>query len=355
MTVIDQRPASARPISRRTVGLLALGAALSACGGGGDSESALGRVSASDWSDALPAYVPTSPVQMGIIAVGASGLIYATSLEGSETVLTRYRPSGAVASQFRLPRGPSPYTQIDVVEDTATGDILMARSAITGVFINTYAAAGGGIYRLNPASGQITAIFESSTVTPSGLARDATGNLYTLDLKTGDVLKLPAGSNQATVLYRVTSEPVAPIGGSAHDFVLSAKGVIAVTSDGTLYATLVAGGHRAGAVYGPYGAKAVRLRNGQADLLDAPGGAFGAWGTSLYYLSNGLLRRLDAAGVVTTVAGTSGVSERTQFGSPGTLSSSAAWIGLTPDGRIHLESRGGAGPRFFDVVLAAED
>ena len=316
---------------------------------------ALGQIVTSGWSQTLPVFGGTSPVQFGHIAVGTQGLVYTVSNEDGDYVLTRYLPAGTAVDRFVLPRVSNAYTQIGLVEEASTGDILIARSLIKAAFINTYTATGGGIYRLNPGSGQFTALFESDTITPSGLARDGAGNLYTVDLNTGDVLKLSAGSNQITVLYQVMGAPPAPIGGIAQDFSLSAKGVVAVTSDGTIYATLVTAGHRASSVYGPYGAQAVRLRNGQAELIKGLGGAFGAYGNSLFALSNATLRKLDASGNVFTVAGTLGLNGKTQFGSPGTLSISAGWIGLTPDGRVHLESRDAAGPRFFDIVLPTED
>ena len=88
MTSIAKPSGSAFQINRRQVGFLALGAALSACGGGGDDQQALGRIAASDWSETLPVFSPTSPVQLGYIAVGAGGLVYATSLQGSDVVLS---------------------------------------------------------------------------------------------------------------------------------------------------------------------------------------------------------------------------------------------------------------------------
>ena len=62
-------------LNRRTLGVLSLGAALSACGGSGSddvdnaAESFSAEVVASDWSDTLP-----KPVRD--LSVGASGFIY---------------------------------------------------------------------------------------------------------------------------------------------------------------------------------------------------------------------------------------------------------------------------------------
>jgi Immunoglobulin I-set domain len=315
---------------------------------------AMGEVVPSGWSLALPVFVQTTPVQFGLIAVGASSLVYAASDENERYVLKRYHPDGSAAGTFPLPRMPNTYTQISVVEEAPAGDVLIAVSQIAAAFINGYRAVGGGIYRLNPASGQLSTLFESDTISPSGLARDAAGNLYTVDLKTGDVLKLSAVDNQMAVLYRVNGEPLPAVGGIAYDFGFAAKGQVAVTSDGTIYATLVTGLHRASSAYGQSGAQSVRLRSAQADRIEGLGGAFGAYGNGLFFLSKSTLRKLDASGNVFTVAGTLGLDGQTQYGSPGTLSSSAGWIGLSPVGRVHLESKDPAGPRFFDIVLPAD-
>lgn len=449
---------SASPLRRRTLGLLALGAGLSACSGGGDSPTAApiltfepqnavvsegetarfsvaaqdesqlryqwlrngtaiegansntlvvsnarrsdngaqfsvvltnpggsvqsrsavlrvqaaGQVAASDWSDSLAAYAPpesTSPAEFGYAAVGAGAWVYAAALEGGESVLKRSRTDGSATETFRLPRVPNTFTQIAVWEDPVTREVLVARSLVANVAlnINTYLAVGGGIYRLEPASGQLIPVFESDSITPSGLARDAAGNLYTVDLKTGDVLKITAGSPQVTTLYQVNGKQPMTAGGAPYDFVLRSKGLIAVTTDGTVYATLVTSSPRVASAYQLYGEQWVRVRDGKAEMISVrvpnqtngiPWG-MGARGTSVFFLyksaQSTMVRKVDASGNLLTVAGTWDSHEKTQFGSPGVLGRTSKWIGIGLDGRLHLEGWDVAVPRFFNVLLPADD
>lgn len=361
-------------INRRVLGALALGATLSACGGGSDSPVApptiatqpFGEVVASRWSEQLPTLrQPTSPVQYGYVAVGASGLVYADARENNEYVLKRYQPDGSGVETFRLPSISRGFSQVSVLEDPDSGDVLIARSVITGARqLNAYLAGGGAIYRLNPRSGQFTTLFASDTITPSGLARDRAGNLYTLDIRTGDVLQLSKASQQITFLYQVNAV-LPPRDEWSWDLGLEgARGTVAVTDDGTVYATLT-GSSVAGSPFYERGAKLLRLRQGKADLISGSSAGeqalfsrFASYGNSLFFLiySNGtrVLRKLDASGKVFTIAGTLGAQGATQFGTPGVLSNTTEWIGLTPDGRVHLESNDASGPKFFDVVLPAE-
>ncbi|GAA4424715.1 immunoglobulin domain-containing protein [Acidovorax lacteus] len=332
---------------------------------------AAGQVVASDWSESLTAYASpesTSPAEFGYIAIGTGAWVYAAAFEAGDYVLRRSRADGSVTETFRLPRVPNTYTQIAVWEDPATREILVARCLIASVAlnINTYQAVGGGIYRLEPVSGQFIPLFESDRITPSGLARDTSGNLYTVDLKTGDVLKITAGSLQITTLYQVSGQQPLTAGGVPYDFVLRSKGLVAVTADGTVYATLVTSSPRVAAAYQLYGEQWVRVRNGKAEMISVRTPAqtngitwgMGARGNSVFFLyksaQSTLVRKVDAEGNVLTVAGTWGSQEKTQFGSPGVLGRTSKWIGIGSDGQLYLEGWDAAGPRFFGVLLPAD-
>ncbi len=320
-----------------------------------------GEVVASKWSDKVPSTGELNPnASRLVIAVGASGLVYVRVYENEGFVLKRYQPDGSGVETFLLPRlDVRTAADIAVVEDPSTGDVLIARALSVGVSINVSDAVGGAIYRFNPRSGQLTTLFESDSITPSGLARDRAGNLYTVDIKTGDVLQLSQESNQLTALYKVNVEPKSPsigIGG--------ARGVVAVTDDGTVYATVIGYAFASLSLYN-HGEKILRLRQGKADLISVSNtelrgwfSSFVAYGNSVFFLTyaNGtsVLRKLDASGKVFLIAGTIGAQDTTQFGSPGVLSKTTEMIGLTPDGRVHLESKDASGPKFFDVVLPAE-
>ena len=371
-------------LNRRLLGVWALGAALSACGGGGDDSIVpvppappeppappvvTGQVVASAWSDALPLF-ETGFISFAeaFVGVGVSGLIYFQAIEKFdekyELVLKQCRPDGSLVSSTRL-QGGFP-EQISVVETSSADEILVsvAFTAPSGM-INTKITVGGYIARLNTQSGEVRKILESDTICPAGLARDSAGSLYTLDLKTGNVLRLAAGQNQAAVIY--SAQPGAGAStNAAWDFVMYAKGMVAVTADGTVYATL-SGTHSASAAsYGSNnseGQRMVRLRNGQADLIaPAPDAGringLGVLGNDVFALvnsqANTLVRKVDAAGVVSTVAGTPGSNAQTQWGAPGALGTQTQWIGLTPDGRIHLHGPAQASPRFYSVLLPAQ-
>lgn len=332
---------------------------------------AAGQVVASAWSESLAAYAApesTSPTEFGYTAIGVGAWVYAAAFEGGDYVLKRCRTDGSMTETFRLPRVPNTYTQLAVWEDPVTREILVARCLIANVAlnINTYLAGGGGIYRLELSSGQFIPLFESDSITPSGLTRDALGNLYTVDLKTGDVLKISAGSPQVTKLFQVNGQQPLTAGGVPYDFVLRSKGLIAVTADGTVYATLVTSSPRVASAYRLYGAQWVRVRNGKAEMVSVqvptqdngiPSG-MGARGNSVFFLyksaQSTVVRKVDAEGNLLTVAGVWDSHEKTRFGSPGVLSRTSKWIGIGSDGRLHLESWDAAGPRFFDVLLPAE-
>lgn len=358
-------------LNRRMLGVLALGAALSACGGGGSDNSsndgsndgpvtpvATAQVVASTWSDALPA-IPALPA-----GVGASGLIYFYTTENFdgkyEPVLKQYRPDGSLVSSTRLPgnvkiNGEFPET-IVVVEKTSADEIFVAVAftASSGM-INTKITSGGYIARVNTKSGEVSKILDSDTICPSGLARDGADNLYTVDLKTGNVLRLAAGQNEAAIIYR--AQPGAGATNIMWDIVFYAKGRVAVTADGTVYAMLE-GTHNASADSYGNGQQIVRLRNGQADLIKTNRAVrgLGAYGNDAFFLTSDttdtLVRKIDAAGTVSIVAGTPSSNAQTQWGSPGVLGVNTQWIDLTPDGRIHLHTTANESPRFYSVLLA---
>ena len=60
---------------------------------------------------------------------------------------------------------------------------------------------------------------------------------------------------------------------------------------------------------------------------------------------------LNADGTLTTVAGTPDTVGSTQFGSPGVLDKDSRWLGITSDGRVHLDAGDKNSRRFFDVQL----
>ena len=272
----DKFEPSFNNISRRHLGILALGATLSACGGSGDADEpaapvANGEVVPSTWSDAVP-NIGNDVFARAYAGVGASGLIYMNGVEKVDgnyySVLRQYKSDGTFITIKRLSdlikQG---LEQVAVIEENSANQVLIAVafSAPSGM-INTKFTAGGYIARLNTASGEMTKLFESSTICPGGLARDTAGNLYTIDMKTGDVLQLSAGKNEITVLYSAKPGKSASTG-IDYDFVWGAKCTVAVTTDGTVYATLVTGGHVASSASYNNGQWIVRLRNGQADRI----------------------------------------------------------------------------------------
>lgn len=374
---LDKFDPSLHALSRRHLGILALGATLSACGGGGDDADkpdepavpvANGEVVPSTWSDAVPD-ISNDVFARTYAGVGASGLIYVNGVETVDgnyySVLRQYKSDGTFITIKRLAtliKEPSP-EQVAVIEENGADQILIAVAfSVNSGMINTKFTAGGYIARLNTASGEMTKLFESSTICPGGLARDTAGNLYTIDMKTGDVLQLSAGKNEITVLYSAKPGKSA----SAHyDFVWDAKCTVAVTTDGTVYATLVTGGHYASSASYNDGQWIVRLRNGQADRIQ-PGlsdrreiRGFGAHENDVFCLvhdgqTNTLVRKIDATGAISTVAGTPGSNQTTQFGSPGALGRTTRWIDLSPDGRtIHLRQEAQESPKFYNVLLPA--
>lgn len=370
----DKFEPSFNNISRRHLGILALGATLSACGGGGGGDAdepaapvANGEVVPSTWSDAVP-NIGNDVFARAYAGVGASGLIYMNGVEKVDgnyySVLRQYKSDGTFITIKRLSdlikQGPE---QVAVIEENGANQVLIAVAfSVNSGMINTKFTAGGYIARLNTASGEMTKLFESGTICPGGLARDTAGNLYTIDMKTGDVLQLSAGKNEITVLYSAKPGKSA----SAHyDFVWDAKCTVAVTTDGTVYATLVTGGHVASSASYNDGRWIVRLRNGQADRIQ-PGlsdrreiRGFGAHENDVFCLvhdgqTNTLVRKIDATGAISTVAGTPGSNQTTQFGSPGALGRTTRWVGLSPDGRtIHLRQEAQESPKFYSVLLPA--
>lgn len=364
-------------LSRRHLGILALGATLSACGGGGDADEpaaplANGEVVPSTWSDAVPYFRASGDIFIArdYAGVGASGMIYVNGteiLDGKyESVLRRYHIDGAFITVKRLTpsiKNAHP-EQIAVIEEDGRDHIVMAVAfTMSSGMINTELTAGGYIARLNTRSGEMTKLLESSTICPGGLARDTAGNLYTIDMKTGDVLQLSAGKNDITVIYSAKPGKSVSIG-IDYDFVFEAKCTVAVTTDGTVYAMLTGGGHPASFASYSNGRWIVRLRNGQADRIQpglADGGqirGFGAHGNDVFCLvhddqTNTLVRKIDATGAISTVAGTPGSNQTTQFGSPGALGRTTQWVDLSPDGRtIHLR-QAQDNPRFYSVLLPA--
>lgn len=375
-------------LNRRMLGVLALGATLSACGGGSDDVSdhedggdngggpaepvALGQVVASAWSDTLPLLHTGDSLAKEYVGVGASGLIYFRGIEqldqGYAPVLKKYKPDGTLVSATPLPidvKDAFP-EQIAILEEQSTDVVLIAVALAKGSgMINTKITTGGYIARLDTSSGEITKLFESSTVCPGGLARDSAGSLYTMDMKTGNVLRFSPGQKEASVIY--SAKPGASAATNVFwDFVWDAKCMVAVTTDGTVYATRSGGLHPVSdASYDSYGKQVVRLRNGQADqiklALPEDGGAItglSAHGDSVFFLlrsaKNTLVRKIDAAGAVSAVAGTPDSNAKTEFGSPGVLSQKTQWIDLTPDGRIHLHGQAQDNPRFYSVLLPAK-
>lgn len=366
---------SLHALSRRHLGILALGATLSACGGGGDADEsaapvANGEVAPSAWSDAVPNISNDGDgfFARAYAGVGASGLIYVNGTETVDgnyySVLRQYKSDGTFITVKRLAtliKEPGP-EQVAVIEENGADQILIAVAfSVNSGMINTKLTAGGYIARLNTTSGEMTKLFESSTICPGGLARDTAGNLYTIDMKTGDVLQLSVGKNEITVIYSVKPEQSASTG-IDYDFVFEAKCTVAVTTDGTVYAMLKGGGHPASSA--SYGNWILRLRNGQADQIQ-PGlgdwkhiGGFGAHGNNVFCLvhdwqTNTLVRKIDATGAISTVAGTPGSNQTTQFGSPGALGRTTQWVDLSPDGcTIHLR-QAQDNPRFYNVLLPA--
>lgn len=370
----DKFDPSLHALSRRHLGILALGATLSACGGGGDADEpavpvANGEVAPSTWSDAVP-NIGNDVFARTYAGVGASGLIYVNGVETVDgnyySVLRQYKSDGTFITIKRLAtliKEPGP-EQVAVIEENGADKILIAVAfSVNSGMINTKFTAGGYIARLNTRSGEMTKLFESSTICPGGLARDTAGNLYTIDMKTGDVLQLSAGKNEITVLYSAKPGNIASTVIN-YDFVWDAKCTVAVTTDGTVYATLVTGGHYASSASYNDGQWIVRLRNGQADRIQ-PGlsdrreiRGFGAHGNDVFCLvhdgqTNTLVRKIDATGAISTVAGTPGSNQTTQFGSPGALGRTTQWVDLSPDGRtIHLR-QAQDNPRFYSVLLPA--
>ena len=184
-----------------------------------------------------------------------------------------------------------------------------------------------------------------------------------MDMKTGNVLRFSPGQNEPSVIY--SAKPGASASTNVFwDLVFDAKCMVAVTTDGTVYATL-SGAHAASdASYGGYGRQVVRLRNGQADHIklalpedDGRINGLSARGNNVFCLvksqKSTLVRKIDAAGAISTVAGTPDSNATTEFGSPGVLSQRTQWIDLTPDGRIHLHGQAQDNPRFYSVLLPA--
>lgn len=358
-------------LNRRTLGVLSLGAALSACGGGGSDdvnnaeESFSAEVVASDWSDRLP------ELMGGIYytSVGASGFIYIGELFELEPPIAyqykyrinKYKADGTLVRQIELPyygADSSRIHHVSVVEVANTNDIIIAVAYGKSVSFNLEGARGGFISYVTPESSQI--IFESASIAPAGLARDKNGTLYFMDMKMGDILKLPSVGVKPTVIYYNPNYPDRTIEGD-FPFVSAVGCKVELTDDGTIYAYF----HKSSS--GNYKG-IVRLRNGQADVMGVTGINFGTYGNSLFVLTSTyvaatpnsgekgsvLIHRVDAAGQISTVAGTPEIQSSTQFGSPGVLGKRSRLLGLTPDGLIHLSSGTQETPRFYSVRLSAQ-
>ena len=323
---------------------------------------ALAQVVASQLSENLPRY--DSPLAGEIIMVGASGFVYVRYREKSAgDVIKRYQHDGKEVGVYRFPPIENFGSQFHVVEDVASGDILVARTLVRGTGINVSAAFGGFIYRIKPDLGEISIIYQSNTISPSGLDKDALGNIYTIDLKTGDVLKLPVGSSEMVVLFKANADRT---GNGYYDFALSAYGQVAVAADGAVYAQL--GRSHVANYYGlTKKFDIICLAKDGLGVIDerrsVNGYMVGAYGDGLCvmryhlvgdeYFSN-LIYKIDATGDEFLVAGTPGASGPVQLGSPGVLNRCTSVSRISPEGRLHMESSDHRSPRFIDVILPPE-
>ena len=325
--------------------------------------SVTGEVVKSDWSETLPPTLEIFAYFAGdfigdFVGISASGFVY--YLNEPKNALDQYRPDGTLARQLVLPPAPAgvPFIeQVSVIEDPVTHAVLIAVGRSTPSWrINSKFTAGGFIARYTDQTPQI--LFESDTITPGGLARDGEGRLYFTDLETQALLRTgPAGEN-LKVLYGSVRAP----GAKPVDFTFLIKADVAVAGDGTVYAKT----DRASLSSRD---TVVRWRNGTVDLVNLLAGlseptdgsgvgrGLGMYGGNVFVFvrtkKNVLVRMLNADGTLTTVAGTPDTVGSTQFGSPGVLDKDSRWLGITSDGRVHLDAGDKNSRRFFDVQLRA--
>lgn len=294
----------------------------------------LGEVVATGWG-ALPI---TNPV-----ATGADGSIYGVNY--SPTGLYRCRPDGTMiplAGALQSLPGTAPSLPIfTVLEDPASGSIYVAEAYVTNNF--TYFIGGGGrIVRID-ANGSIVTLFESTYLTPKGLARDAAGNLYTVDIGRTTLLRLTPEGKLATIA-KILSDTTTPdnvnfntwLAASPEGFVYAAAksttttvsntpGILRASPSGTTDRLYLG-------VQGPANDHAYGLAWHAGNLFALYQGPIEDLSTSGY-----IIRRLQPTGNVTTVAGTVAATFQNELGSPGKLKH-VAWQHVNTAGRVLLKT-----------------
>lgn len=296
----------------------------------------LGEVVTTGWS-ALPI---TNP-----IAVGADGSIYGVNYGSAETGLYRCRPDGmmiALAGALQSLPATAPSLPIyTVLEDLASGSIYVAEAYVTNNF--TYYIGGGGrIVRID-ANGNVVKLFESSYLTPQGLARDTVGNLYTVDIGSTTLLRL---SPQGTLftLAKILSDTTKIdnvnfntwLTASPEGFVYSAaKSTTSTVSEIPGILRISPAGVTDRLYLGVRGA-----------ANDYPSG-LGWHADSLYALYRNpienlatggfVIRRLRPSGEIMTVAGSVAETTQNEVGSPGKLKY-VVWKHMNTTGHILLKT-----------------
>lgn len=338
---------SAHLITRRMWIVSALAVTLTACGGSTSEERPDAEITMSAWSPTLLQAYSTH------VGVGDNGSVYGLSSGNGTGNLTLMRFSvdgkqisfGGQVMQWAA----ADTSVLSVAEDPVTRAVFVAEGLTAQYGLNVFIGKGGSIKRMDTA-GDVIKIFESTTVTPVAIAHHRSGNIYFLDGARLGVYRL---SPQGEVnLLAQLSQGLPDVGAS----LFATRFQIGVSDSEVVYIWT----SRTGS------ADFVRVRGATVENLSSliPAASIlgiGVYRENVYALQrlpvpagpNGssvvkqVLRKINSDGSVLTVAGSENGSDQLQFGSPGTIDRSTSWLGLTPDGIVHLRTP----ERYYSVKL----
>lgn len=295
----------------------------------------LGEVVATGWG-ALPI--------TNRIALSQDGSIYGVNY--NPTALHRCRPDGTMiplaGTLQSLPATAPSLPLFSVLEDPVSGSLYVAEAYTENNF-TFYFGKGGRIIRID-ANGDITKLFESTALTPSGLARDAAGNLYTVDIGHTTLHRLAPTGEISTIAMLLSS--------TTNPNNINVNTWLTASPEGFVYAC--AKSNNTSSIpdtpgilrFSPSGV-IDRLYLGVRGIESDFAYGLGWYAGNLYalYRSTGedlfsagfIIRQLRASGEIATVAGTVGETTQNELGRPGKLKASI-WQSINTAGRILLRT-----------------
>ncbi len=215
--------------------------------------------------------------------------------------LAKYRPDGTQVGinnnifDYKITDPNSQNPLITVAKDKAA-NLYVSQANVT-YSINSGKALGGRILKITP-TGQASVLFESSTISPTGIVIDDNENILTIDLATNDLYTLKSSGE----FEKIANLGVVTVG----QWIWNRNIWLARTNNGTIYSGIDSYNVNDAVMVTP-DKKVTNIKNGRAIL------GLGSHKGSAYLLEsdvgyNQVIRKIDSNGSQSIFAGTLGAN-----------------------------------------------